>query len=262
MIAIPGVGLHTGIASELRLIKTEGALSLNGVALSELTFDGQLRSTRSTSKAGVEIKTVEHLFAALGALSIRSNLQIEVSGSELPIVDGAAAAFYDALSSLNLPSTPTRLVVARDDVIEIGQSRYELRCGEDVAISAEVDFEDERIEKSAQWLGSPSDFRFRIAPARTFAFERDLEHLAAAKLAHHVPRESVVLITRAEILSSGSPYRPDEPARHKLLDLIGDLFAHGGPPRGAIHALRPGHAATHAAMRIAFERKSLEFTPV
>jgi UDP-3-O-acyl-N-acetylglucosamine deacetylase len=62
------------------------------------------------------------------------------------------------------------------------------------------------------------------------------------------------VVIGAEILCAGAPFSPDEPARHKLLDLAGDLFVYGGPPRGTVSAYRPGHWSTHEAMRVAIAR--------
>src|SRR5690606_8548586 len=110
-----------------------------------------------------------------------------------------------------------------------------------------------RLERHAAWRGDPDDFRERIAPARTFGFAHELDSLLARDLARHVDPASVVVLAVDRVLSAGPPFRADEPARHKLLDLIGDLYAHGGPPAGTVHAIRPGHAATHEAVRRALE---------
>ena len=105
----------------------------------------------------------------------------------------------------------------------------------------------------ATWSGDRADFVARIASARTFGFAHEVDALLARGLAQHVAASSVVVIAPDVIHHAGRPFTADEPARHKLLDLIGDLYAHGGPFRGRIHATRPGHAATHAAMARARE---------
>ena len=116
----------------------------------------------------------------------------------------------------------------------------------------ELELGDARLERRAAWDGDPDDFRERIAPARTFCFAHEVEELARAGLASHVTPEMVVVIG-AEILAAGRPFQPDEPARHKVLDLAGDLFLYGGPPRGHVAAYRPGHWSTHRAMQLALE---------
>jgi UDP-3-O-[3-hydroxymyristoyl] N-acetylglucosamine deacetylase len=82
---------------------------------------------------------------------------------------------------------------------------------------------------------------------------RDLEELGARRLAARVDPESVVVVAPDAIHAAGAPFFGDEPARHKLLDLIGDLYLYGGPPRGGLRAARPGHGATHAAIERALE---------
>jgi UDP-3-O-acyl-N-acetylglucosamine deacetylase len=133
--------------------------------------------------------------------------------------------------------------------LTVGASTYELARGGGVELEVTIDFDDERLAKRASWAGDPEDFFARIAAARTFGFEHELAHLLARGLASHVTPESVVVIAPSGVLFAGAPFSADEPARHKLLDLIGDLYLYGGPPRGRVAALRPGHAATHAVMR-------------
>jgi UDP-3-O-[3-hydroxymyristoyl] N-acetylglucosamine deacetylase len=138
--------------------------------------------------------------------------------------------------------------VTRAASLDIGPSRYELAPADAVDVRVRLDFDDARIESEARWNGSASDFVARIAPARTFAIARDLEELARRNLAHRAEPTSVVVVTPDAILCAGRPYTSDEPARHKLLDLLGDLYLFGGPFIGRFIAHRPGHAATHRAL--------------
>ena len=121
-----------------------------------------------------------------------------------------------------------------------------------------VELGDSRLSASASWSGDAIDFAARIAPARTFALARDADELVVAGLARHVDPASVVLVADDAIHSAGMPFAPDEPARHKLLDLMGDLYLRGGPPRGTVRATRPGHAANAEACRIALSNGLLE----
>lgn len=268
MIVIQGRGLHGGAPSTVRLIPEAGAVRLRcGTAearIAELVVDGRGRSTTVTTHDGrLTVRTVEHLFAALGSMSIRDGVVIEVDGPEIPLLDGGACAFVDALRSLGLGPSPPVLRVIRPGAIEVGASRYDLvppEHDDDVQVEVEVDFDDARLERHARWNGDAADFRERIATARTFGFEHELGELLARGLASHVAPESVVVVTREEILSAGPPFRSDELARHKLLDLVGDLYAHGGPPLGRVRATRPGHAATHEAMQRALSSGLLMHT--
>jgi UDP-3-O-[3-hydroxymyristoyl] N-acetylglucosamine deacetylase len=233
---LAGFGLHGARPATVRFRAAAGPVTLNGVPIAAL----ELASTdRSTSVTGVG--TVEHLFAALEARSIRQGLAIEVAGPEVPLLDGCAAAFFDALPPVG-PSP--RTVITRAAKI----AEYTFAPGPDVRVEVTVDYDDPRITPSASWAGDPADFRARIATARTFGFEHEVAALMERGLASHVSPESVVVFTATHVLHAGPPFAADEPARHKLLDLLGDLYLHGGAPIGTIHALKPGHATTHAIM--------------
>jgi UDP-3-O-[3-hydroxymyristoyl] N-acetylglucosamine deacetylase len=225
-----------------------------GATIEELSVASTMRATTVEAHGrAFRVATVEHLFAALAGLGVREGLVIDVDGPELPFMDGGAAEWAAALEAMDLPLArpPGRITRAR--TIEVGSSRYELSPGPTCALDVSVDFDDVRLATDASWNGDPSDFRERIAPARTFALARDVEELTRLGLARHVDPACVVLVTPDAIHWAGRPFSPDEPARHKLLDLMGDLYLHGGPPLGRVRAFRPGHTANARAFRIARE---------
>lgn len=271
---VEGQGLHSGAPARVRFVREPGAVRLRAwrggeeARVDELAFDGSARSTSAFAEDGrLRVGTVEHLFAALGALSVYEGVVVEIDGPELPLLDGGARAFLDVLEGLGARPSAPRLIVARAGAIAVGASLYELRPSDELRpsgglgptdglgrsdgrrVDVEIDFGDPRLERVARWAGDIADFRDRVAPARTFGFEREVDELLARGLASHVAPESVVVIGRDRILSAGRPFAADEPARHKLLDLVGDLYAYGGPPIGCVRAVRPGHAATHEAVR-------------
>jgi UDP-3-O-[3-hydroxymyristoyl] N-acetylglucosamine deacetylase len=247
---IAGQGLHTGAPCSVEFERAAGPITFvqAGHAESGLAVVDATRST-TLGKGAIRIGTVEHVLAAFAGLGLHEGVRILIEGPEMPLADGCSAAFFDALEALGVEPTPPGLVVTRRAEIAIGESRYVFEPHDGVALGVNVDFDDPRIAKSARWDGDARDFRARIASARTFGFAHEVEALAARGLASHVSPESVVVFAPDAVLCSGRPFAADEPARHKLLDLAGDLFVHGGPPRGRIVAHRPGHAATHAAVR-------------
>ena len=198
---------------------------------------------------GERLSTVEHLFSALAGLGFHEGVAIDVEGPELPLLDGAARRYCEALRGLAVAPSAPLLEVKQAGVVAVGPCRYELELGDGVQVEVHAVFEDTRLEAFASWDGDAADYEARIAPARTFAFAHEIEHLLARGLASHVEPTSVVVIAREGLLSAGDPAAWDEPVRHKLLDLIGELFLYGGPPRGVVRATRPGHYVTHEAMR-------------
>lgn len=249
-VVIEGRGLHTGAPARLVLARCDGPATLCGAPVRELRAASADRATR-VSLPGRSVLTVEHLFAAMAGLGLHEGVAIELDGPEIPLADGRARAFVTALASLDIaPCVPPSRVV-KNGVIAVGASTYVFERGHGARVDVAMSFDDARLAREASWRGDAKDFADRIAPARTFAFARDVEELAARGLATHVAPESVVVIAEDGLLSAGDPAAWDEPVRHKLLDLIGDLFLYGGPPVGAVRATNPGHFVTHAVMRAA-----------
>jgi len=262
-VRVEGVGLHTGAPSCVTLRPSPGPTRLRAggveARIDALEVVSTARATTVATRAGrgageLRIGTVEHAFAALAGLGLHHGVRLDVEGRELPLLDGGASAWCAALALLAVTPVRSRLRVTRAAAYDIGPSRYELTpTVGTLEIAVRIDFDDPRLAPEATWHGDAADFVARIAPARTFALARDIDELARRGLARHVDAASVVVITPDAILHAGRPFSPDEPARHKLLDLIGDLYLHGGPPIGRLVAVRPGHAANARAILRAIE---------
>lgn len=251
MVTLEGHGLHGGKRSRIVLARgpsgAETSFLHHGVRLplSAAVPSGARRSTELAWGA-FTVRTTEHLLAALAALGLHRGVTIAIEeGDEVPLLDGGAALFVAALRELAIAPSSPRLVVARDAELALDRTSIRFEVAPERAVAVTIDFGDARLAPDASWDGTEQGFA-TIAPARTFGFGHELVALADRGLASHVSRESVVVVTDEAILSAGPPFSSDEPARHKLLDLVGDLFVRGGPPRGRVHARLPGHAATHA----------------
>ena len=200
----------------------------------------------------------EHLCAALAGLGIYADLEIRASGPEVPLLDGGALEFSLALLALELPESPPRYRITRPGELTLGTTRYTFRPGQQVRVSVCVDFPGVG-EQWASWDGTRSHFLADIAPARTFGFRKDHERLLAAGRARSVdPRSVMVLDDTGRVTPPGAPMRGPELARHKLLDLLGDLYLGGGPLRGELTADQPGHGNNHRLMRAAKEAQLIE----
>lgn len=258
-VTVEGVGLHSGAPSRVRLVRSEGPVRLRAggveVSIDRLEVASTARATTVQPRGGgPRVGTVEHAFAALAGLGLHAGLILDVDGPEMPLLDGGASAWCTALARLDVPPSAPRLRVTRAASFDVGPSHYELAPGDGaVEVTARIDFDDPRLAPEATWRGDPADFVARVAPARTFALAREIHELARRGLARHVDPACVVVLAPDAIHSSGRPFSADEPARHKLLDLLGDLYLHGGPPVGRVLAVRPGHAANVRAFRRALE---------
>jgi UDP-3-O-[3-hydroxymyristoyl] N-acetylglucosamine deacetylase len=226
------------------------AFLVNGVEtqLRDLVVEDADRATVVRATA-IPIATVEHLLAACAGLGLHDGLLFEVHGGEVPLLDGAALVFARALRGLAISSSSPSLTVTRDETLTFRESRYAFHRGRSSKVAVSLSYDDPRVLANAVWAGDRDDFVSRIAGARTFAFADEVAALVNAGHASHVDPASVVVLAPDAILVAGAPFTADEPARHKLLDLMGDLFLYGGPPLGGIHAHRPGHRATHAILR-------------
>jgi UDP-3-O-[3-hydroxymyristoyl] N-acetylglucosamine deacetylase len=250
-IALRGTALHRGGSATVRLSASPGptAIAQRGATaeLGSLRVERADRGVTVASADGrVRLDLVEHLFAALGGLGVREGVRIACDDGELPLLDGGARRFAEAIRALAVPARAPRLRIAREATIERGTSAYRFSPGPSIHLAVDVDFRAPVGRERAVWDGDAGDFFDRIAPARTFGWADEYEALRASGRAAGVDLDSVLVLDDRGAVGGCRPAGELEVARHKLLDLIGDLALYGGPPRGTIEAVRPGHAATHA----------------
>lgn len=268
-IAVSGVGLFSAQPSRivLRPAHTQSGIRFfhphipSGVPaqISNLRIASGPLGGRNTviGDGSMSIATVEHLISALAGLGIW-NTDIVIDSEELPILDGSALGFVEALRG-STPSSAAALTLPRAVRVEDAATgawiearparaisyRYELRYPSGSGL-ADQDFE---------WNGDRAKYAAEIAPARTFSLEREARAMKAAGLFPHLtPRDMLVIAPDGRAIDNTLRF-PDEPARHKLLDLIGDLALLGGPLVAEVVAHKSSHALTHElCRRIASER--------
>jgi UDP-3-O-[3-hydroxymyristoyl] N-acetylglucosamine deacetylase len=250
-----GVALHRGGPAEVRLDAVPGPITIvqrgAEASLADLQIARADRGVTLASTDGrVRVDLVEHLFAALGGLDVRAGVRIAIDDDELPLLDGGARRFAEAILALGLAkeTAPRALVITRNASISRGNALYDFAPGPDVALRVDVEFRAPVFRESAAWSGDAADFVERIAPARTFGWADEHAALLASGRAAAVDLDAVLVYGDGGAIPGCRPATNSEAARHKLLDLIGDLAIHGGPPHGSITASHPGHAATHAVV--------------
>jgi UDP-3-O-[3-hydroxymyristoyl] N-acetylglucosamine deacetylase len=268
-IRLEGYALHSGVTTAVTLARREGPLTFvcgsRSAPLESLVVARTDAGVALSDGRGLDLDLAEHLLAALGGLGIRRGVTSIVEGAELPILDGGARRFAEALLSLEpaLEPAPADLVVRKSGTLSAGSSRYTFEPGDSTKISVETSFDHPAIGvQRASWDGTRSSFLASIAPARTFGFQTDgpalwkrgRAELAARPLdvgAMDAFARAVVVFAATGAVAIGSQPPPSdaEIARHKLLDVIGDFALYGGPPEGHMFATRPGHTSSHQIIR-------------
>lgn len=286
-VTLNGVGLHSGAEVSLTFQPAEAnhgykfrRVDLPGQPIIEADCDLVTDTSRGTTleKNGASISTVEHVLAALVGLEI-DNVLLDVSGPEMPILDGSSKPFVEVLSACG-----TVELDAEREYFEIPYNIHFTDEANQVEIIAMpvneyrltvmVDYNSPVLGSQHAALTHISEFKNQIAPCRTFCFLHELEMLLANNLIKGGDlNNAIVVVDRAvaqdeldrlakvfnkpsvEVRKEGILNNLDlrfqnEPARHKLLDMIGDLALAGMPIKGQIMAARPGHASN-----VAFAKK-------
>ncbi|MFG0306723.1 MAG: UDP-3-O-acyl-N-acetylglucosamine deacetylase [Phycisphaerales bacterium JB040] len=203
--------------------------------------------------------TVEHALSALVGLGVTDAL-IEADGPELPILDGSALPYVHALLGAGLTDTdqPAHPLIVTEELTLADDRGGSVRVepADDTAYTYHLDYGPAAPVPPARvsWDATPDDYAANIAPARTYALQSEAEQMQALGLFRHLTPRDMLVIAPPTPDHPGGPidnaYRfPDEPARHKLLDLIGDLALVGRPIRARITARRSGHALHHQVAR-------------
>ena len=263
-IAVSGVGVHSGQPVTLTLHPADDDA---GIVFQRVTADGSVeREVRADVRAVVATEfatvlgdasgsicsTAEHLLAALRGLYV-DNVVVEIDGPEVPIMDGSAAAFVDAIDQAGLTTRalPRRFIeVIKPVRVVKGEAFGELRPYEHgFRVEAEIEFDHPLIGKQAISLDvEPDSFRREIARARTFGFMKDVAKLWSAGYARGASFDNTLVITEDRVLNPDGLRFADEFVRHKVLDAIGDLALAGQPLLAAYHTVRGGHKLNHAVL--------------
>ncbi len=213
------------------------------------------RARRSSLRNGtLSIETVEHCLAALHGLGI-DNVEIELEGGELPGGDGSAAGFVQAIreAGIRQQSRACRPIVIRE-TLRVADGDAELiavpSSSDDLNILYDLDYGPEgRLPRQIYAIRlSAERFCEEIAPARTYLFEDEARQFREAGLGTHLTYADIVVIGPDGVIENDFRF-PNECVRHKILDLIGDLYLAGCPVYGKIIAYKSGHALNHELVR-------------
>jgi UDP-3-O-[3-hydroxymyristoyl] N-acetylglucosamine deacetylase / 3-hydroxyacyl-[acyl-carrier-protein] dehydratase len=254
-IELSGVGLHTGVQVKLKFKPAPTNIGVNFIRVdvkdspmikADITnIISHEKSPRRTSIGinGVEIHTVEHLMAALWALGI-DNILIEIDGPELPGLDGSAMSFIDILKKVGIENqgVSKKVYQVRSPLwAEQDGSMIMVLPEDNFRVSYTLNYEHPLLK--AQYVTFNVDentFIKEIASARTFCLEKEANELRKKGLGKGANYDNTVVVGESGVIDNQLRFE-DEFARHKILDLLGDLYLLGYSIRGHVIAMRSGH---------------------
>jgi UDP-3-O-[3-hydroxymyristoyl] N-acetylglucosamine deacetylase/3-hydroxyacyl-[acyl-carrier-protein] dehydratase len=289
-VRLDGIGIHSGQTVEIVLKPADPntgivfqRVDLPGKPTVKADVDNVVETTRSTTieSNGARVGTIEHLMAALVGCGV-DNVLIEINAPEVPILDGSASPFVDVIESAGIQKQNAAKVyyILEHNISFVDEGKKVEMVAlpyQEYRINTLIDFNSPVLGTQHAALKHISQFKNEISPCRTFCFFHELEYLLDHNLIKggdlnnaivvvdkpvtetQVSRLSKIFhkedvrVTEGGILNNLDLRFPNEPARHKLLDVIGDLALVGFPFKAHIIANRPGHSSN-----VAFARKIKE----
>ena len=294
---LEGKGLHTGLNITATFCPSEPntgyrfqRIDLEGEPIVEAVADNVAATNRGTvvKKGDITISTIEHAMAALYCLGV-DNCLIKLNAPEIPILDGSALPWVKAIQNVGVVEQSAKREIFRimkkyEVVDEASGVKLEIFPDDHFSVTTFVDYPSPVLNNQFAVLNDINDFADQVAAARTFVFVREIQPLLAANLIKGGDLDNAVVIydkkvsqeelnTLAATIDSQAPSaenlgyvqkRPlqwdNEPARHKLLDIIGDLALVGKYIQGRVIATRPGHGMNNKLARVV--RKEMKRTEV
>ncbi len=292
---ISGRGLHTGQQVSMTFIPAPPGsgikfkrTDLKEQPIIDADVDRVVDVSRGTTleQDGARIMTAEHALAALVGLQI-DNIMIEINCQETPILDGSSILYAEALEKAGIIEQEAfREFIEIEEVITYQDSKNKVELiavpAKSYRLSVMIDYDSNVLTTQYATLGRIEDFRDQIANCRTFVFLHEMEYLIQHNLIRGGDLDNAIVfvdkiisqdeldrlaaffnkprvtVLKEGILNNVSLLYPNEPARHKLLDVIGDLALVGKPIKGHIIANRPGHSANIQLARLIKEHGKLQ----
>ena len=294
---LKGTGLHTGLHIVVTFNPAPAdhgykikRIDLENQPVIDLLAENVVHTQRGTviGKDDVTVSTIEHGLAALYAMGI-DNCLIEVDSSEFPILDGSAADYVREIKKVGMKDQDKDkdfYVVRRKMEVsdpETG-SKLTLLPDDSFCINSFIEFDSQYIPNQSATMDEMTDFETEIAPARTFVFVREIQELWKAGLIKGGSLDNAIVLYEQKLsqpeldaiadelnvphhnaeelgyLNHRKLAFPNEPARHKLLDIIGDMALIGKPMKGRLIATRPGHKINNQLARLI--RKDIKLNEV
>jgi UDP-3-O-[3-hydroxymyristoyl] N-acetylglucosamine deacetylase len=268
-IRATGVGLHTGekVAMTLRPGRPNTGIVFRRVDTpkpvdlrAEAFRVGDTRLSTTLEDGEVKVATIEHLMSAFAGLGV-DNAYVDLSGSEVPIMDGSAAPFVFLIQSAGIEEQAAAkrfFRIKRPVEVRDGDKWARFEPYDGLKLSFSIVFDHPVFEKSAQEASvdfAETSYVKEVARARTFGFMQDVEAMRSNGLAQGGSLDNAIVMDEYRVLNAEGLRFGDEFVKHKLLDAIGDLYLLGHPLVGAYTAHKSGHGLNNRLLRETIGRK-------
>jgi UDP-3-O-[3-hydroxymyristoyl] N-acetylglucosamine deacetylase len=252
-VEFSGIGLHTGEHATVRILPAPAGKGIvfRRVDLDDFELSADVASVARVAYAttlmnrGVWISTVEHLLSALYGTGI-DNAYIELDNFEVPILDGSAVPYTEAIARVGIvrqKSSRQYIRITKPFVLKESEKTLGIYPSDCFTIKYDIDFPHPLIgRQSLEVRLTGTNYADYIAPARTFGFYHEVEKLQASGLIRGGSLENAIVLTEKGMLNDTALRFKDEFVRHKTLDLLGDFALIGQPVMGKLVANRAGHA--------------------
>ncbi len=262
-----GIGIHSGVMINMTLIPAEID---HGVVFRRLDVGGKLirahnafvnEAILSTSieNKGVKISTIEHLMSAFSALGI-DNVLVELDSFEVPIMDGSSAPFIFLVQSAGIEEQDAHknFFVINDTIrVENNDSWAQVTPYDGFKVTLEIDFNHKKVKESGQNLSidfAQKSYLKEISRARTFGYMRDVKSMQENNLALGASMDNAIALSDDDVLNEDGMRYENEFVKHKILDIVGDLYLLGANLIGHYEGYKTGHLLNDQLLSTIFER--------
>ncbi len=254
-VNVAGIALHTGVRANLRILPAPENTGIvfrrvdmphkpEVLAHASNVVDVRRATTIANMKNGAVVVTVEHIMASLHAAGI-DNACVEMDGPEPPICDGSAKSYFEGIleAGIERQSAPARYWIAKEPIrFESGATEMLLEPCDHFEIDCSVEYGATPLDKqNFHCVVTPETFRSELEDSRTFCIFRELEQLIGAGLVKGGSLDNAVVMHDGAIISKDGLRKPDGFARHKMMDMVGDLYLTGMRVKARVTAIKPGH---------------------
>ena len=263
-IVFSGVGLHSGNTVNIILIPEKKDSGINFIFKNnqiKASWKNAEISQLCTKikKKDIRLSTIEHLMSALSGLGI-TNLSIQISSDEVPILDGSAKEFYEKILEIGLVNqkVPQKIINIKKKIMYKENGKFiqiEPNNHKKIIVDCTIDFKDEFVKKQHFKYEHSFENYKDIYKARTFCFHKDLEKIFAMGLAKGGSLDNAIVVSGNKILNQGGLRYKNEFVKHKILDCIGDLYLAEFQIYGNVKSFGGGHELNLMLLKEIFRSK-------